>query len=684
MTTTTRKRGRKGDHDVVVVVTTAMEEAGVYDRRGDGRQSSSSWYARRPARRFAVVCLAACALKMWTTEMTNGVQRSPSIDNDNYRNNYHDDHVVDNDDDDGEDDDIGGGGTRTVPVMEGDGRRVDDGRGPRNRHPRVTCLDPSTTSCLDIHTPSSSSSSSKVHPDIANVAISQPHHSSSKSPPTQSPMSATSDDIGGDHVHSSETETCKFSDASYQALHAAPSTCNDVHAISFDFDVHNRRSRPLVTRTGRTTSKTRTNATLFRVPYPSDHITSYLTHGGYREVFAIAYRNDEHERVILKTNRVGKKGWSAYLLDKYRRDILVSERAGTSPAFIFPSARSGVCPVYQYCAFTSVSPHSDVGPLDKYVTGRKLTGTMKRDAGEGTITTSTSLGMAPTNTMEPTEIYVLAMQAARGLYQAHLYRDGRATNVHADIKPDQFLLFRRGTVERDVEGRQRRRRKDGPSADDNDDDEEESTMIAATTGTITTRAVLANPNVPILQIQDFNRGRYLTRSIVEDGDHNDDDIDTTCPFRMCGIKHRASTYRSPEEYMDCADQSYTIDVYALGGVFYYLLSDGRRPWYYVEDYDLAVERILGGEKSSLPNEIPEEEEEEELGEGVIAGDEEFEVDAPSRRERSRHPALAALREIMMKCWEFKPEDRPSSLQVVQMLEEKWNDVIAPTISSGGI
>jgi hypothetical protein len=39
---------------------------------------------------------------------------------------------------------------------------------------------------------------------------------------------------------------------------------------------------------------------------------------------------------------------------------------------------------------------------------------------------------------------------------------------------------------------------------------------------------------------------------------------------------------------------------------------------------------------------------------------------------------------MMKCWEFKPEDRPSSLQVVQMLEEKWNDVIAPTISSGGI
>ncbi|KAL3826351.1 hypothetical protein ACHAXA_003675 [Cyclostephanos tholiformis] len=149
---------------------------------------------------------------------------------------------------------------------------------------------------------------------------------------------------------------------------------------------------------------------------------------------------------------------------------------------------------------------------------------------------------------------------------------------------------------------------------------------------------------------------------------------------MCNVKHRGSTYRSPEEYMDCADQLDTIDVYALGGVFYYLLSGGRRPWYYIEDYDLAIKRILGGEKSALPDDILDE---ERLDEGAITGVEEFEVNASSRRERSRHPALVALREVMMKCWEFKPEDRPSSLQVVQMLEEKWNDIIAPTISSGG-
>jgi len=42
----------------------------------------------------------------------------------------------------------------------------------------------------------------------------------------------------------------------------------------------------------------------------------------------------------------------------------------------------------------------------------------------------------------------------------------------------------------------------------------------------------------------------------------------------------------------------------------------------------------------------------------------------------------ALREVMMKCWEYKPEDRPSSLRVVQMLEDKWNEMIAPTILNG--
>ena len=39
-----------------------------------------------------------------------------------------------------------------------------------------------------------------------------------------------------------------------------------------------------------------------------------------------------------------------------------------------------------------------------------------------------------------------------------------------------------------------------------------------------------------------------------------------------------------------------------------------------------------------------------------------------RKERLIHPALVALREVMMKCLEYKLEERPSLLQVVQMLE----------------
>jgi hypothetical protein len=45
-----------------------------------------------------------------------------------------------------------------------------------------------------------------------------------------------------------------------------------------------------------------------------------------------------------------------------------------------------------------------------------------------------------------------------------------------------------------------------------------------------------------------------------------------------------------------------------------------------------------------------------------------------RMEQFNHPASVALREVMVKCWEYKPEDRPSSLEIVQMLEEKWDEM----------
>jgi len=108
--------------------------------------------------------------------------------------------------------------------------------------------------------------------------------------------------------------------------------------------------------------------------------------------------------------------------------------------------------------------------------------------------------------------------------------------------------------------------------------------------------------------------------------------------------------------MDCADQDDAIDVFALGGVFYFLLSDGEKPWYYLHNYDKAVKLWLKGEKPRLPAIDEHASNNKNL---IVA------------KERSKHPAFVALAEVMMKCWAFKPEDRPSSLEVVKMLEEKW-------------
>ena len=145
----------------------------------------------------------------------------------------------------------------------------------------------------------------------------------------------------------------------------------------------------------------------------------------------------------------------------------------------------------------------------------------------------------------------------------------------------------------------------------------------------------------------------MTRDVTR---HN-----ATCPFRMCQVQHLGSTYRSPEEYMDCADQDDRIDVYSLAGVFYYLMSDGEKPWYHMRSYDSSVKAILNGETPPLPDIKAYERYGDEVMKFV--------------EERMNHPAFLALKEVMVKCWAFKPEDRPSALEVVRMLEERQEEVV---------
>ena len=463
-------------------------------------------------------------------------------------------------------------------------------------HPRITCFtmeidddsDDDDTPCLMETEPS----------ELTLPSIPQQESRSKYSGKSYSSSSDTVD------VRGEETDECQLSDPSYQTKLAAPSTCNDVHSLAFRFGP----------------SK---NEPLWGVnnAYPSRHEIKYLTSGGFRSVWTVKqllYNADEEEdKVIMKTNRLSR-GWSAYYMDQNRRDILISERAGKSPILIeesisttIPQRQQGmthssnVLPVYQYCAFSSVTPFATAGTLDDYIWDRREDG----------------------NLFTAEEQYILAMQAARGLYQAQLFKDREATHVHADVKPPQFLLF------------------DRPSASAGGTD-------------VKKNATQQNHiDVPIMQLNDFNRGKFLTR---------DTKTDATCPFTMCHVHHKGSLYRSPEEYMECANQTDRIDVFSLGGVFFYILSDGKKPWYNGGSYKKSVAKILNGEQPTLPT--IEEYNTREFDKKVVA----------FVRERSKHPAFTALKKVMSKCWEFEPEDRPSALRVVEMLEEEWERMYPST------
>lgn len=341
-------------------------------------------------------------------------------------------------------------------------------------------------------------------------------------------------------------EGCELSDPSYQSKSSAPSTCNLVHELDFNLPT-----------------------------------LKYLAKGNYKIAWDVVLNNKENghdEHYAMKTVKYSKVKSSSREVNRNTRDALIMERAGRAPI----SHENNVLPMYQYCSSTTIVPFATQLSLDKYIPRMRTH-------------------------LSAEEMYHLALQAARGLYQMHAYKDGKPTYVHADVKPAQFLLF----------------------------DHPPSGLSEAEDG----------DGLPILQINDFNRGKYVTRS----SDNEE------CTFQLCGIKHRGSTYRSPEEYMDCGDQSSAIDVFSLGGVFFYILSNGLKPWFHTSSSN-AVKNILQGEIPELPDR-------DDYKSYLHFDDEEIDFVT----ERAKHPLLVALQDVMKRCWSFDPSERPTSLEVVQVL-----------------
>ena len=215
---------------------------------------------------------------------------------------------------------------------------------------------------------------------------------------------------------------CQLSDPSYQDKISAPSTCNNVHEFEFSLSTFN-----------------------------------FLGNGASKAAWSNnALTNDYggKEHYVMKTAVYGTLSEGGFETEwrRNQRDAIIMERAGRVPT----SYESNVLPLYQFCALTNVVPRA-TNELGRYV----------RNMGEY---------------MNAKEVYHLAIQAARALYQVHAYKDGKATFVHADVKPPQFLMFESPT-----------RRILGGEERGNDLDHHQQ--------------------LPLLQINDFNRGEYVKQSI---------------------------------------------------------------------------------------------------------------------------------------------------------------------------
>ncbi|KAL9184036.1 hypothetical protein ACHAXT_002122 [Thalassiosira profunda] len=305
----------------------------------------------------------------------------------------------------------------------------------------------------------------------------------------------------------------------------------------------------------------------------------YIVMGGAKCIWKVTtWNGKEEETFILKSHKdsrfLKRQFWEAN-----QRDALIAGGAGNAQLSQAIGSLDGssigsdwnhILPMYQYCGLANMVPFAD-GTLTEYVSNYEEEHRQR---------------------LSPSDAFNLALQAARGLHQAQLYWEGMPTFVHADMNPSQFLVFGPNTV---------------------DGDKTESRL-------------------PILQINDFNQGRFLTRN----------ETGHVCPYKTCSKNLRGNRYHHPERFIGCVDENDRVDVYSLGSVFFFLLSGGKDPFFDSRSY---FRPIKAGELPSFPG-------------GLDLTD----------------PAYVELRSVMSKCMSFKPEDRPSSLEVVRMLEEaekKW-------------
>jgi len=137
---------------------------------------------------------------------------------------------------------------------------------------------------------------------------------------------------------------------------------------------------------------------------------------------------------------------------------------------------------------------------------------------------------------------------------------------------------------------------------------------------------LWNKDKTIVKLNDFNRAEFM---LWNDQNHD------YCRYNEFEHRH----WRSPEEYFDTKNMNEQVDVFNMGTLYYVLLTGRWITW------DDVNERTEYGGKLYI-----------------------------DERYQTRSPAEAKLVEIIDRCKEYYPEDRPSIFDIIQELRQTLNDI----------
>mmetsp|Transcript_24505 Transcript_24505/g.48928 ORF Transcript_24505/g.48928 Transcript_24505/m.48928 type:complete len:617 (-) Transcript_24505:14-1864(-) len=383
------------------------------------------------------------------------------------------------------------------------------------------------------------------------------------------------EDDDNDTINNSEATTCRQA-RSIESRTTIHPTCNDIHSLGFDDQMFDKDY----------SSRRGESIDLLAVGGANSVWKTTSSHNGENSIlktskYLKAFDKDRLELYVLDAMVAGAEGNPQFFsLLQSENDVSKTSSSASTSSSSLPYSWNHIMPIYSHCYTAIIAPVAS-GTLKEYVTTYQ----------------ETHNG----DTIDPLDKLRLAVQVARGLYQMQMYRYGKPTFAHLDLNPNQYLVFHPQLQQFSNSERQH------------------------------------SDNIPVLQINDFNRGRFL----------HWDNQNNTCPFQFdgCDKNTRGSRWHAPDRFIGCIDVNERIDTFALGGIFFFLLSDGEPPFYNTRNFG---DQIKKGEMPSVPKEAADH-----------SGD---------------HPAYDALSEMVVRCRALRIEDRPSSLEVVRMLEDKLRQI----------